>query len=172
MTEAPSSFAVEILANHHARDNFDCGKPPLDEYIRKQAGQDTKKKLATTYVLVAAGTSEVIGYFSLAATGVPLDSLPEEVAKKLPRYPTVPATLLGRLAIAKSHHGRRLGERLLLDALHRSLQASEQVGSMAVFVEAIDDQATEFYTRYGFVPLPDQPLRLFLTMKKIRALFA
>jgi len=171
VTEASASFTIEVLGPHHSRDNFDCGKPPLNEYIRKQAGQDIKKKLATTYVLVAAGRTEVVGYFSLAATGVPLDSLPEEIAKRLPRYPTVPATLLGRLAIATSHHRQRLGERLLLEALRRSLQASEQVGSMAVFVDAIDDQAVDFYKAYGFVPLPDQPLCLFMTMKRIKNLF-
>ena len=94
------------------------------------------------------------------------------MAKTLPRYPVVPATLLGCLAIDRQLQGRGAGEHLLMDALHRSWQASRQVASVAVVVDAKDNRAVEFYTRYDFTPFVHLPTWLFLPMSVIEQLFA
>lgn len=101
---------------------------------------------------------------------VKLTDLPKHTAQKLPRYPLVPATLLGRLAVSPKYRGKGLGERLLMDALKRSLAASRVVGSAAVIVDAKDSSGVRFYERYGFKLLPEQDLRLFIAMKTIAML--
>jgi len=168
MSPGDDAFVVEALGTHHHRDRFDCGIDALNRYLRTQARQEMARDVAVVYVLVAAGQPATIaGYYSLSSTAVRLAEWPGATRKRLPRYPLVPATLLGRLAVDQSYRGRRLGERLLIDALRRSLRASQSVASVAVIVDAKDAPGARFYTRYGFLPLADQPLRLFLPMKTI-----
>lgn len=129
------------------------------------------RDIAVIYVLVPADQPTTIaGYYSLSSTAVRMADLPETTRKRLPRYPLVPATLLGRLAVAGTHRGRGLGERLLIDALQRSLTASRSVASVAVIVDAKDTAGAAFYARYGFIAFPDHPLRLFLPIETIAAL--
>jgi GNAT superfamily N-acetyltransferase len=165
------AYTVEPLAANHARVAFACGQPTLDRYLREQARQDAKRSVAATFVAVPRDTKAVASYYTLAATSVDVGELPPAVAAKLPRYPTLPATLLGRLAVDQRHQGCGLGEYLLVHALRRSLTASREIGSLAVIVDAIDDRAYAFYKRYEFVPFPDQSRRLFLPMQSIVRLF-
>ena len=165
-------YRVEALSKQHDRSGFTCGSEPLDTYLGIQAGQDARKRVAATFVLCEGESNRVIGFYTLSAVSVDIGAWPENVAKKLPRYPVVPATLLGRLAIDRKFQGKRAGEHLLMDALHRSLQASRQVASVAVVVDAKDSQAAEFYKRYDFTPLVDPPIRLFLPMSVIEKMFA
>ncbi len=161
-------FSVEVLEKRHQRDNFDCGGDALNRYIRTQARQEMERDVAIVYVLVPHDQpARIAGYYSLSATAVRLSEWPEPTRKKLPRYPLVPATLIGRLAVDQANRGLRLGERLLIDALRRSLTASQTVASVAVIVDAKDTAGVAFYLRYGFIPFPDQPLRLFLPMKTV-----
>ena len=164
-------YRIEALGKQHDRSGFTCGSEPLDAYLRVQAGQDARKRVAATFVLCEGTSHTVIGFYTLSAISVDIGSWPEDVAKKLPRYPVVPATLLGRLAIDRQLQGRGAGEHLLMDALHRSWQASRQVASVAVVVDAKDSRAVGFYTRYEFTPLVDQPIRLFIPMSVIEQLF-
>jgi GNAT superfamily N-acetyltransferase len=166
-------YAVELLGDQHDRGSFGCGIDVLDRYLKQQARQDAKRKVAVTYVLVPADAPGTIaGFYTLSATSIRLHSLPPDTAGKLPRYPDVPATLIGRLAASREHQGQGLGRRLLLDALRRSLGASAAIGSAAVIVDAKDASAHAFYEHYGFIRFPDQPMRLFLPMKTIQSLFA
>jgi predicted GNAT family N-acyltransferase len=166
-----AAFAVEPLRSEHNREGFDCGNAVLNGYFRTRAHQDMERGAAVVYVLVLeSAPNQVAGFYSLSSTSVKLAEWPEEVRRKLPRYPLVPATLIGRLAISVSHRGHDLGERLLVDALARSLAASRKIGSTAVVVDAKDADVVKFYKRYGFLPLPDQPQRLFLPMKTIAKL--
>lgn len=164
-------YRVEALSKQHNRSVFSCGKEALDEYLRVQAGQDVRKHVAAVFVLCEGPGESVRGYYTLSAVSVDVGAWPENIAKKLPRYPMVPATLLGRLAIDQAFQGKRAGEYLLLDALHRSLLASREVASVAVVVDAKDDEAAGFYQHYDFVPLLDPPNRLFLPMSTIAKLF-
>jgi predicted GNAT family N-acyltransferase len=161
-------FFVEVLGADHRRSGFDCGHDALNRYLQTQARQEMARDAAVVYVLVPADQpARIAGYYSLSSTAVRLSDWPDATRKRLPRYPLVPATLIGRLAVDRAHRGLRLGERLLIDALRRSLAASQSVASVAVLVEAKDAAGAAFYARYGFVAFPDQPLRLFLPMKTI-----
>jgi ribosomal protein S18 acetylase RimI-like enzyme len=165
-------YRVEALGKEHDRSGFSCGSAALDKYLGVQARQDARKHAAVTFVLCEGKSNTVVGFYTLSAVGVDVGAWPENVAKKLPRYPVLPATLLGRLAIDKRVQGRGAGEHLLMDALHRSLQTSRQVASVAVVVDAKADRAVGFYTRYDFTPLVDPPIRLFLPMSVIEKLFS
>jgi GNAT superfamily N-acetyltransferase len=124
--------------------------------------------LAASFVLLLEDGS-LAGYYTLSSTAVKLPELPETVARKLPRYPLVPATLLGRLAIDRRHRGKGYGRFLLADALYRALRS--EIASFAVVVEAKDENARQFYLRESFLPFPDQPRKLFRPMAEIEALF-
>jgi GNAT superfamily N-acetyltransferase len=172
MAAAPSfPFVVEPLGKHHQQAGFSSGSPPLDHYLQHQAGQEARRHIAVTFVLVDTAHQTLAGYYTLSATSIRLGELPPDLAEKLPRYPLVPATLLGRLAIDAGYQGKRLGEFLLMDALHRSYPQSQSIASMAVVVEAKDEGAVRFYERYGFLRFPEQVHRLFLPMKTIAKLF-
>lgn len=167
----PFPFVVEPLGKHHHRAAFSSGSPSLDRYLQQQAGQEARRHIAVTFVLVDTVNQALAGYYTLSATSIRLGELPANVAEALPRYPLVPATLLGRLAVDAGYQGKRLGEFLLMDALHRSLKQSEAIASMAVVVDAKDEGAVGFYERYGFINFPEQSYRLFLPMKTIAKLF-
>jgi GNAT superfamily N-acetyltransferase len=165
------AFRVEPLGKHHNRTAFTSGSEALDRYLQHQAGQEARRHLAVTFVLVNPETQAMAGYYTLSATSIPLDALPPEIATKLPRYPLIPATLLGRLAIATDYQGKGLGAFLLMDALHRSVTQSQVIAAMAVVVQAKDDRARRFYERYGFVRFPEHPFQLFLPMKTVAEIF-
>lgn len=167
----PPDYRVEALARQHGRSEFSCGIQPLDRYIRDQAGQDARKRVAAPFVLCRGEGNAILGYYTLSALGVDIGAWPEDVARKLPKYPFVPVTLLGRLAVDMKLRGKRMGEHLLIDALRRAFQASRDVASVAVVVDAKDDSAVAFYRHYGFLPFRDQPHRLFLPMAVIERLF-
>jgi GNAT superfamily N-acetyltransferase len=164
-------FVVQPLSKQHDRPAFSCGIEPLDNYFRTQARQDTHKKVAATFVLVDSQTSDVAGFYTLSATTVPLPELPETIAKKLPRYPLIPAFLIGRMAVDKRHQGKKLGEFLLLDALKRCYDQTKQIGAAAVVVDAKNEGALGFYLKMGFIQFKDDPMRLFLPMKTVEKLF-
>jgi GNAT superfamily N-acetyltransferase len=160
------SFAYQIvpLAAEHNRADFRCGSEPLEQYLRERANQDFKRYVAMPFVLYDLDTEQIAGYYTLAATGIQFEDLPETMRKKLPRYPLVPAMLLGRLAVDERYQGQGLGAFLLVDALRRSLMNEIVV---AVIVDAKDKTAQSFYEYHGFVSLDRQPLRLFIPMRLI-----
>ena len=168
----PRSHKIEPLGKKHDRVVFSCGIDSLDAYLQKRASQEIKKKIATTFVMVEGLTNAVIGYYTLSATSILFTDLPDETARKLPKYPNVPATLLGRLAIDSRYQERGYGELLITDALRRALQATTEVASYAVVVDAINERARSFYEQYEFCAFPDRKLRLFLPMKTIADLFS
>jgi len=163
---------IELLVKKHDRAFFSCGNDASDTYLKKRASQEAKKKIATTFVMVGNQPTEILGYYTLSATSILLDDLPDKISKKLPKYPQVPATLLGRLAVDSRHQGRGYGEILILDALRRSLNAATVVASYAVVVDAIDGHARSLYVHYGFCVFSDRKLRLFMPMKTIADLFS
>lgn len=162
------TLRVEPLNSGHDRSGFESGVEPLDRYFRTQAGQDARKNMAATFVLpLPDGT--IVGYYTLSSTSVQLGELPEQTIRKLPRYPLVPATLLGRLAVDHRRQGKGYGRFLLADALYRSMRS--EIASFAVIVDAKDENARRFYERESFLPLTDQPMKLFRPMSDFRRLF-
>lgn len=157
------------LANAHQKEKFSCGKPLLDEYLHKQAKQDVKRRLAACFILPQGNT--IKGYYTLSTSSIEQAKLPANIIKRLPpSYTDLPVTLLGRLAVSTDFQGQGLGETLLMDALKRSYFASLQVGSMAVIVDPIDEQAEKFYEKYDFIKLPDSG-KMFLPMATIGQMF-
>ena len=171
MTGQPRfEYRVEPLNASHGRADFQSGVEELDRYFHHQAGQDARRKVAAPFVLLGQN-GEILGYYTLSAYSVRLGELTEAIAKKLPRYPLLPATLLGRLAISRTCRGRHLGRLLLMDALHRSWRNTSEVASVGVVVEALNDNARAFYLHHEFSPLRDHPDKLFLAMATIEKVF-
>jgi len=164
-------YRVEALGKSHERSAFSCGSGALDRYLQQQARQDADKRVAAPFVLVEPPSTRVLGYYTLSAFVIHADELPEDLARKLSRYPQLPVTLLGRLAVDTTLKGRGIGQFLLMDALWRSLGAAAQIAAMAVLVDAKDQGAEGFYAHFGFIPLQQQPARLFLPMKTVAELF-
>ncbi|MFO1267703.1 MAG: GNAT family N-acetyltransferase [Rubrivivax sp.] len=165
-----TGITVEPLGRQHDRAAFHCGAEALDRYLKQQARQDADKRVAAPFVAVARPETRVLGYYTLSASVLTLTDLPDDLARKLPRYPQLPVTLLGRLAVDQSAKGQGLGEHLLLDALRRSLVHADQIAAMAVIVDAKDESAASFYQRYGFLTLQAQPNRLFVPMRSVAQL--
>jgi GNAT superfamily N-acetyltransferase len=165
---ALDALRVEALGPQHDRANFASGVEPLDSYFRNQAGQDARKNMAAPFVLVLPDGA-IGGYYTLSATAVKLTEFPAQAVKKLPRYPLIPATLLGRLAVDWRYRGKGYGGYLLADALFRSLRS--EIASFAVIVDAMDESARRFYEHESFLAFPDQPMKLFRPMAQIAKLF-
>lgn len=163
-TKRPLSV-VEKLAKHHDLSSFECGKPSLDDWLRRFALTNQQNDSARTYVLHRAG--KVVGYYWLSAGSVRKEESPERVAKGLARHP-IGVILLARLAVDRNERGAGLGKTLLMDALSRALAASEAIGARAVLVHALDEDAVAFYEKFGFEPSPLDPRQLMLLMKDLR----
>ncbi len=162
---------TESLNSNHRKKEFSCGKKVLDSYLQKQANQDIKRKLSACFVLNDEETNLLKGYYTLANNSIPQNLIPTEFQKKLPKsYISIPTTLLGRLAIDNRFQGKGIGKLLLIDALKRSYEISKSIGSFAVIVDPLDEDAEIFYTKYGFIILPDSG-KMFLPMNTIKTLF-
>lgn len=161
----------EPLNSNHKKSDFSCGKEMLDSYIHKQANQDVKRKLSACFVVCERGTDLIKGYYTLSNNSISSSLVPGDIRKKLPRsYDSIPTILLGRLAIDGKFQGQGIGKLILIDALKRSYEISKTIGSFAVIVDPIDQGAEKFYSKYGFIKLPDSG-KMFLPMKTIGQLF-
>ncbi len=162
------SRVIELLDASHDREGFDCGSEPLNRFLRQVARQHNERGVARTFVMVEADAQApkaILGFFSLSAFEVTGAVLPRAVAKKLPRE--IPAARLGRLAVAKSLQGQKIGTVLMYAALRKVAQTADSIGIAALFVDAKDEHAAKFYKRFHFVPLPEQPLTLFLPLRTL-----
>ena len=162
---------IEPLDGHrHIRSDFCCGQDSLDNYIRKQASQDIKRRVSTVFVLIDEPEFNVLAYYTLSTYTVDITDLDKAFAKRLPRYPQLPATLLGRLAVDGRQKSKRFGELMLVDALKRVLKVSTQVASLAVIAEALDEVALNFYLKYGFQQFRQDTMKLYFPMKSVEEL--
>jgi ribosomal protein S18 acetylase RimI-like enzyme len=165
----PFKWAIQKLSAQHDRSAFDCGKGALNDFLMKYAGQNQKLGVSQTYVAVQPNSAKVDGYYAISSGAVEFASVPDDVRKRLPRYP-VPVAHLGRLAVDKAAKGKGLGRLLLLDAMERIIRAADSIGICAIEVWAKDNEAKSFYAKYGFVPLLDDPLHLYISIHTIRKL--
>lgn len=159
------NFTIEPLVTQHERDDFDCGEPTLNDYLKFYARQNDSRGLGKTFVATLPDSKKVIGYYTVSSGAIHFESIPD----KLPRYP-VPVVHLGRLAVDRSANGQGLGGMLLVDALRRTARLADQLGIFAVEIYALNENARRFYQRYGFESLVDDELHLYLSIKKIRKL--
>lgn len=155
-----SAFITQVIDKGHRVKEFECSRPQLTDYLKRFARQTTSKGGARTFVATAEDDPTlVIGFYSLVASEISAAQASAELKKGLGNYP-LPGFRLARLAVDKRFEGLGLGGRLLLDAGFRCLAAATQVGSKAMFIDAKDDTAANFYRRFGATSLPDSPLVL------------
>ena len=159
---APSLSAPEPLGHHHDLSRFDCGKAPLNDWLRRHALRN-EGRASRTFVVCQGDV--VVGYYALAVGSVESKDAPRAVRKNMP--PQVPVLVLGRLAVDLGHHGRGMGAGLLRDALRRALSVAAEVGVRAILVHAIDAEVVPFYTQYGFKAFPEGSLTFFLPMEEV-----
>lgn len=160
---------IRSLDSSHDRNSFDCGVQALNEFLQKTARQHRDKGLSNTFVLLGEDASQkILGFFTLSFLEVEAVGLPEKYSRKLPKSSRLPAAKLARLAVDKSSQGKGYGDLLLADAIKRILTTIKESGALiGFFVDAKDENAKKFYLRYGFIPLQDDPLKLFLPMSTL-----
>lgn len=164
-----AKYVIEPLdMQKHDRAAFSSGVAPLDTYLKNQANQEVKKRIAATYVLCEQDSRAIIGYYTISTASIETTQLPEDITKRLPRYTALPAMLIGRLAVDQRYRGRRLGEYLLVNALKRCFKLSQEIAAMAVLVDAKDEGSAKFYERYGFRRFSDRPLSLYMPIAEIQ----
>jgi ribosomal protein S18 acetylase RimI-like enzyme len=163
MSRAP--FLLKPLDAAHERAAFDCERQALNRYLREQATQDIRRRVAACFVALD-DAQRIAGYYTLASASLLLADLPASIGKKLPRYPTVPAVRMGRLAVDRGFKGQGLGGALLADALSRAARA--EIAAYALMVDAKDESAAAFYRHHGFLALPDSPMTLFLPLASLK----
>lgn len=162
---APNKPRIEKLTRQHDTSSFDCGVEALNQFVRRYAYQNQKKDSSQTWLALIG--EQIAGYYTLTVGEVVYSDAPEALAKGLPRHP-VPVMTLARLAVDQRFQGQRLGQGLLLDALRRTLQASEIAGIRAMLVHAKDEAAQAFYSHFGFESFPEEPLTLYRLLRDIR----
>lgn len=166
-----AQYIVELLdKTKHDLKFFFCGVKDLDLYIKEKGGQDIRKKVSAVYVIHESERKEIEGYYSLSSYSIRPDDLPKDAFKKFPKYPLLPATLIGRFAVDVRSQDKGLGKYLLHDALFRSYKLSRQIGSIAVVFDAKNKKSGNFYLKFGFKLFPKHPLKLYLPMKTIKNL--
>ena len=163
MSRAP--FQLAPLDAVHDRTTFNSDSPALNRYLREQVTQDVRRRVAACFVALAEG-QRIAGYHTLASASLLLVDLEASIRKKLPRYPTVPAVRMGRLAVDQVFKGQGLGGALLADALDRA--ARSEIAAFALMVDAKDKAAAAFYRHHGIIVLPDSPLSLFLPLATVQ----
>lgn len=162
MSGAP--YRVMPLDPGHNRSSFRSGSEPLDGYFQRQVTQDIRRRVTACFVALTR-EERIVGYYTLASASLLLSDLPVSLGKKLPRYPSVPAVRMGRLAVDQEFRGRGLGGALLADALDRVIRS--EIAACALVVDAKDESAATFYRHHGFIPLPDSALTLFLPLATV-----
>ncbi|RIH81227.1 Acetyltransferase (GNAT) domain protein [Meiothermus luteus] len=167
MIEAP--YRIEPLGSHHDRAAFTCGKPELDRYLREVVSQDRRLSLSRCFVLVHQDEpARILGYYTLSNAALRPEAAPGKLAR-VRRYDQIGALLLGRFALDINQQGRGLGRRMLLHMLQHAARLEEESGFALVLVDSMDKEATTFYRKFGFQPLPGTPQRMYLLLKDLRA---
>jgi len=165
-----NQIQFQALQDDHDTEGFTCGVDALDQWLKRIARQHISKGVSRTFVATDSSTlGRIVGYYGLTVAAIDTDKLPKDVAKKLPR--SVPLVLIGRLANSVTMRGQGIGALLLIDALKRIVDVSNNVGVTLILVDAKDAEAANFYRHFGFMPLPDTPLRLALPVATAKKIF-
>jgi ribosomal protein S18 acetylase RimI-like enzyme len=162
MSDKP--FRVVPIEQGQDRSTFTSGSEPLDSYFRERVMQDVRRRVTACFVALSKD-GRIAGYYTLASSSVYLGDLPAKLIKKLPRYPSVPAVRMGRLAVDQAFKGQGLGGALLVDALTRVIRS--EIAAYALVVDAKDNAAADFYRHHGFLETASQPLTLFLPLATV-----
>ncbi len=179
MTEAGISLrkiSITPLDPHrHDRKSFSCGTVRLDNFHKRSARKNQSGDISRVWVATEVGRNEILGYYALNAHSLEGDDLPHSLTKNAPRYGGIPTAYLSMIAVDRCHQGRGIGRILLVNALERAMAAADQIGLKAVVLDVIEDggpditeKRREFYARMGFLILPEQPMRMFISIAELR----
>jgi predicted GNAT family N-acyltransferase len=163
-----SDIEIVKFNKKYNRHQFDCGVETLNKYIKEYVSSHVKNNITACYLAIEH--ENVIGYFTLSASSMSLTDLSEDLKKKMPRYPSIPVFLVGRLAVDKIFHGQRLGEKLLVNILEKCLELSDLVGAYAIIVDVQNDKAKTFYQKYGFKSFEDKQNSLYIPLSTVKKL--
>lgn len=159
----------EPLGKHHRLDDFECGEPALDEWLKRHARGAHASGSARVFVTTLEDGETVVGYYALAAAQVAPDEATQRTLKGQPRTRPVPAILLARLAVDREHQRAGLGRSLLQDVMLRCIEAADAIGARVLLVHAKHEAAKAWYMQYGFEESPTDPLHLLMLLKDMRA---
>ena len=162
----------EPLGSQHRLDQFECGEPALDEWLKRHARAAHASDSARVFVATLEDGETVAGYYALAAAQVAPEEAIARATKGQPRSRPVPAVLLARLAVDRQHQGTGIGCSLLQDVLLRCIEAADAIGARILLVHAKHERAKSWYLQYGFEESPTDPLHLQMLMKDVRAFLA
>ena len=158
---------IEALKKDHDRAEFDCGTNELNKYLRRTARQHLDKGMSRTFVLIDDDSPKnIIGHYTLAACEIHVEKLPRKYSKKYP--PKAPAAKFARLAVAKNKRRQGYGALMMANAVERVLMVSKNLGIIGFFVDAKNESAKQYYGQFGFIPLPGNPLELFLPVATLQ----
>jgi len=160
-------FVVEPLGKQD-RSDFTCGIEELDRYFHSQITQDIRRRVSACFIAIEKATARITGYYTLSAAGVLITDLSPEIARRLPRYPSVPVARIGRLAVHQDFQGRKLGSALLLNAGLRA--ARSEVAVFALVVDAKDENAKMFYHHHGFRSFGSNPCQLIASIETFKSI--
>jgi GNAT superfamily N-acetyltransferase len=167
VADAPPEFDPPVLLTEtHDSGSFNCGEAVLDDWLRRRAWSNLQSAASRTYVVCPAGSQLVIGYFALNMGQILAQEATGSMRRNMPR--SIPAVMLGRLAIDRAWQGKGLGRALLTDAIRRALRASSMVSARLVIVQAISPAAEAFYLHHGFTRLPVATPTFALDLVKLR----
>jgi len=159
----------EPLGKYHRLDDFTCGEPALDEWLRRHALAAQASGSARVFVSTLEDGETVVGYYALAAAQVSSGEAIARALKGQPRTRPIPAILLARLAVDESHQGVGLGRSLLKDVLLRCVEAAEAIGARVLLVHAKHEAVKAWYLQFGFEESPTDPLHLLMLLKDVLA---
>jgi len=164
------SLCIEPLTKEHNRAEFDCGNQTLNHFLQKTARQHMDKGLSKTFVLIdKANSTTIIAYMSLVVCEVLADDIPHQWKNKYPRR--IPAAKLAKLAVSFNQQRKGYGETLLIDAMKKTLNASNTLGIAGLFVDAKHQYAQVYYHQFGFISLPNQLDNMFISLATIAKSF-
>jgi GNAT superfamily N-acetyltransferase len=158
---------IESLSKKHDRTGFDCGVDKLNKYLQRVARQHLNKGMSRTFVLVDDSRStDIISFYTLTACEVFVEKLPQKYPKKYP--PKAPTAKLARLAVAKHNQRQGYGTFMMVSAIERILTVSKNLGIIGFLLDAKNEGAKQYYEQFGFIPLPDNPIELFLPIATLQ----
>lgn len=160
-------ISIVPWCKEHSKHAFCSTVSELDEYFRNRVGQDIRRRVTSCFVALNEG-GDVAGFYTLSAASILLDKLPPEIRKKLPRYPSIPAIALGRLAVAQKYQGIGLGAALICHAWRKAL--ASDIAAYAMIVHAKNAKAGAFYAHNGFSAFADSPLDFYISLEKCKKL--
>jgi GNAT superfamily N-acetyltransferase len=166
-----SRLRVEPLdRGKHNRAAFCCGVGRLDNFLKNTAARQADEDITRVYVAFDPPDNQVLGYYSLSAHVIDIESLPEADSKRMPRYPAIPAIYLSMIAVDATVQNRGLGTYLLADAFKICVGVADRVGSYFIVLDALNDDAARMYRRHGFhdVPAPAHERRMLIRMAAVR----